>query len=260
MNTVVLENVHKIFRQGGFFFARSGPETHALKGISLNVAAGEVLGLVGANGSGKSTSLKLISTVLLPDRGCVSVNGADTRSNARMVRRQVGFALASERSFFPRLTASENLEFFAALEDVPRRECGSRVRSVLNDVGLEDAARKQVMKLSSGMYQRLAIARALIKKPSVLLLDEPTRSLDVAAANHLWKLIRELSGTGITIVLASHNFAEVAAVCDRIAVLHKGEISAVKNVSNSPSDELQDFYLEMTGEQDVVPWPEGVSA
>jgi ABC-type multidrug transport system ATPase subunit len=125
---------------------------------------------------------------------------------------------------------------------------------------LEDAAGKQVMKLSSGMYQRLAIARALIKAPSVLLLDEPTRSLDVAAANQLWKLIRELSGTGITIVLATHNFAEVAAVCDRIAVLQRGEISAVKNVSNSPSDELQDFYLETTGERDAVPWPEGVPA
>jgi ABC-type multidrug transport system ATPase subunit len=116
------------------------------------------------------------------------------------------------------------------------------------------------MKLSSGMYQRLAIARALIKAPSVLLLDEPTRSLDVTAANQLWKLIRELSGTGITIVLATHNFAEVAAVCDRIAVLQRGEISAVKNVSNSPSDELQDFYLETTGERDAVPWPEGVPA
>ena len=260
MNSVVLENVHKIFRQRGFFFGRSGPETHALKGISLIVAAGEVLGLLGANGSGKSTTLKLISAVFLPDRGCVSVSGADTRSNARMVRRQVGFALANERSFFPRLTAFENLEFFAALEDVPRRECGSRVRSLLHDVGLEDAAGKQVMKLSSGMYQRLGIARALIKAPSVLLLDEPTRSLDVTAANQLWKLIRELSSTGKTIVLATHNFAEVAAVCDRIAVLHMGELSAVKNVSNSPSRELQDFYFETTGEHEVAPWPEGVPA
>jgi ABC-2 type transport system ATP-binding protein len=260
MGSVVLENVHKTFRQKGFFFARSGPATHALRGVSLNVAAGEVLGLIGANGSGKSTTLKLISTVLLPDGGCVSVNGADTRSNARMVRRQVGFALASERSFFPRLTAFENLEFFAALEDVPRRKCGSRVRSVLYDVGLDDAALKQVMKLSSGMYQRLAIARALIKAPSVLLLDEPTRSLDVAAANQLWKLIRELSSTGITIVLATHNFAEAAAVCDRIAFLHKGELCAVKNASNSSSYELKDFYLEMNCEQDAVQWPEGVPA
>jgi ABC-2 type transport system ATP-binding protein len=260
MNTVVLENVHKIFRQGGFFFARPGPATHALKGVSLNVAAGEVLGLIGANGSGKSTSLKLISTVLLPDRGRVSVNGADTRANPRMVRRQVGFALATERSFFPRLTALENLEFFAALEDVPRRECSSRVRSVLHDVGLEDAADEQVMKLSSGMYQRLGIARALIKAPSVLLLDEPTRSLDVVAANQLWKLIRELSSTGITIVLATHNFAEVAAVCDRIAVLHMGELKAVKNASNLRGYELQGFYLETTGEQELAPWPEGVPA
>ena len=116
------------------------------------------------------------------------------------------------------------------------------------------------MKLSSGMYQRLGIARALIKAPSVLLLDEPTRSLDVAAANQLWMLIRELSSKGMTIVLATHNFAEVAAVCDRIAVLHMGELKAVKNASNLRGCELQDFYLETTSEQELAPWPEGVPA
>lgn len=261
MTRVVLDSVHKIFRPTGFFFARSArTETHALKGISLNVAAGEVLALLGPNGSGKSTTLKLISTMLLPDRGRVVVNGADTRCQAQIVRSQVGFVLASERSFFPRLTARENLEFFAALEDIPRRERPSRVESILNDMGLNDSAGKQVMKLSSGMYQRLGIARALVKRPSVLLLDEPTRSLDAGAAGQLWGHIRELSGTGITILLATHNFAEAAAVCDRVAVLQRGELLVVERVRNFSVEQLRDFYLEAVGEQAALSWPEGVPA
>src|SRR6266567_670871 len=212
MDMVVFGSVSKVFRQRAFFSRAVNEETQALKNVSLEVAAGEVLGLLGPNGSGKSTTLKLISTVLLPDDGRVIVAGFDTRSHGQQVRRCVGFALASERSFFPRLTARENLEFFAALEDIPRRERPSRVESILNDMGLNDSAGRQVMKLSSGMYQRLGIARALIKRPSVLLLDEPTRSLDAAAASRLWKLVVELANIGMTILLATHNFEEAAQV------------------------------------------------
>jgi ABC-2 type transport system ATP-binding protein len=198
MNSIVFESVHKVFRQRGFFFLRNrGAETHALKGISLTVRAGEALGLLGPNGSGKSTTLKLISTMLLPDRGRVLVQGYDTRHQGQAVRGNVGFALASERSFFARLTVRENLEFFAALENVSRHEVSDRIEWVLSCVSLNDVSGKQVMKLSSGMYQRLGIARALIKRPEILLLDEPTRSLDATAADGLWRLILNLSGTGL---------------------------------------------------------------
>ena len=184
MHSVVLDSVHKIFRPGGFaFFRGRSAETYALRGLSVEVAPGEVLALLGENGSGKSTTLKLIATVLLPDRGRLLVNGADTRSAANQIRRQVGFALASERSFYPRLTVRENLDFFAALEDVPRRERALRLNAILRDLDLEAHAGKQVMKLSSGLYQRLGRARALIKQPRILLLDEPSRSLDPAAAH-----------------------------------------------------------------------------
>ena len=246
MNSIVFESVHKVFRQRGFFFLKQAAETHALKGISLTVSGGEVLGLLGPNGSGKSTTLKLISTMLLPDEGEVLVQGWDTRRHGQEVRRSVGFAVASERSFFPRLTVRENLEFFAALENVRRRDVSDRVESVLSGVSLNDVAGKQVMKLSSGMYQRLGIARAMIKKPAILLLDEPTRSLDAAAADGLWSLIQNLSVTGTTVLLATHNFEEAAAVCDRVAMLKQGEVIAVKKTGNSPAEELRDFYLEMT--------------
>jgi ABC-2 type transport system ATP-binding protein len=261
MNSVVIDSVHKIFRPAGFFwFGAARAETYALKGISLSAAPGEVLALLGPNGSGKSTTLKLVSTMLLPDRGRVFVGDVDTRVHSRAVRKQVGFALASERSFFPRLTVRENLDFFAALEDLPQRERAYRVESVLHDVGLDEAGGKQAMKLSSGMYQRLGIARALIKRPSVLLLDEPTRSLDPAAASHLWRLIRELAGNGITILLATHNFSEAVAVADRIAILQKGDLLAVERARGFSVEHLRDFYLEITGEQDPIEWPEGVPA
>jgi ABC-2 type transport system ATP-binding protein len=261
MNSIVFESVHKVFRQRGFLFLRKPePETHALKGLSLTVAAGEVLGLLGPNGSGKSTTLKLISTMLLPDRGHVLVQGCDTRRQGQAVRRAVGFALASERSFFPRLTIRENLEFFAALENVCRGEVADRIESVLCRVSLTDVAGKQVMKLSSGMYQRLAIARALIKRPSVLLLDEPTRSLDAASADELWLLIQEMSSMRITVLLATHNFEEAAAVCDRVAFLKDGELRAIEKITNFVAEELRDFYLETTREAVPEEFRLGVSA
>jgi ABC-2 type transport system ATP-binding protein len=258
MNCIVLDGVHKTFRKTGFFGWGNATETHALRDVSLNIARGEVFGLLGPNGSGKSTTLKLLSTVLRPDQGRISVNSADTRSDEQKVRRQVGFALASERSFFPRLNARENLEFFAVLENV--RECRNRVERVLNEVGLQGAAEKQVMKFSSGMHQRLAIARALIKNPSVLLLDEPTRSLDPAGASHIWSLVRSLADTGITLVLATHNFVEVSAVCDRFAVLQMGKLLATSRVNQCTAGDLRASYFEITGAIDSHAWAEGVPA
>jgi ABC-2 type transport system ATP-binding protein len=260
MPSIVFDSVHKIFRHNGFFFSRQRGETHALKAISLEVFSGEVLALLGPNGSGKSTTLKLVSTMLLPDRGSVCVNGTNTSVSSQSVRRQVGFAVATERSFFPRLTVRENLDFFAALEDVPRRERPVRVKSVLSDVDLAEAADKQVMKLSSGMYQRLGIARALIKRPSVLLLDEPTRSLDPSAASNLWGMVRDLSRAGITIVFATHNFAEAVAVADRIAVLQQGELLAVRRTAGFTVEQLRSFYLRITSDRESLSWAEEVPA
>ncbi len=258
MQSIVLDSVHKVFRSG---FLRSGRvETYALRGVSLSVRAGEIVSILGPNGSGKSTTLKLISTILLPDRGTVLLNGADTRRDAQTVRRQVGFALASERSFFPRLTVRENLMFFATLENVSWRQRGARSDEVLHQTGLGAQSAKQVMKLSSGMNQRLGIARALIKNPRVLLLDEPSRSLDPAAATQLWQLIRELASAGITIVLATHNFAEAKAVSDRVAVLQKGELLGVCSTRNSTVESLQRYYREMTEPGTQEMWPEGVPA
>ncbi len=259
MYSIVLDSVHKVFRSG--FFGSGGVEAYALRGLSLNVLPGEVVSLLGPNGSGKSTTLRLISTVLLPDRGAVMVNGLDTASDGKSVRKQVGFALASERSFFPRLTIRENLMFFATLEDVSWRGRRTRADEVMTEVGLDIYASKQVMKLSSGMHQRLGIARALIKKPSILLLDEPSRSLDPAAATQFWKLIRNLAAEeGSTVLLATHNFTEAVAVSDRVAILQKGELLGMCKAQGLTVERLQAYYRELTEPAVLAEWPEGVPA
>ena len=260
MNAVSLESVSKVFRQRALFTRSIKEEVHALRNVSFDLAAGEVLGLLGPNGSGKSTTLRLVSTLLLPDFGRVTVAGFETRSHGQAVRKRVGLALASERSFFPRLTARENLEFFAAIENLPRRECRDSAERALVEAGLIDAADKQVMKFSSGMHQRLAIARALLKRPSVLLLDEPSRSLDLAAATRLWGTIRELSQSRIAILLATHNFSEAAEVCDRVAILRQGDLLTISRTATQNEHQLRNFYLQVAEERSPATWNEEVPA
>jgi ABC-2 type transport system ATP-binding protein len=255
MDRVVFESVRKVFRHRPALFnwlgRERGGETVALKDLTFSAAAGEVLVLLGPNGSGKTTALKLISTMLLPDAGSVRVSAFDTQRDGGRVRQQVGIAIATERSFFPRLSARENLEFFAALDDVPRPERSQRIEEVLRDTGLVEPADTLVMKFSSGMYQRLGIARALVKRPAVLLLDEPTRSLDAATTAHFWTTIRALARQQTTVLLATHNFAEAAAAGDRILLLQGGELRADRPIRRDESmEELRAFYFRMTGEVD----------
>jgi ABC-2 type transport system ATP-binding protein len=240
MNAVVFNSVTKRFRHRPALFNWLGRErggaTEALQRVSLQVPTGEALVLLGPNGSGKTTTLKLISTMLIPDEGAVTVCGADTSQEGGTVRRKVGFAVANERSFFPRLTARENLDFFAVLEDVSKEERAARVEEKLSLTGLADAKDTLVMKFSSGMYQRLGVARALLKNPEILLLDEPTRSLDPGSAMRFWPFVRHLLSGGTTVVLTTHNFQEAAAVGDRIAVLRGGELRSERKFRRDAGD------------------------
>lgn len=255
MDRVVFESVRKVFRHRPAMFnwlgQERGGDTIALNSVSFTAAPGEVLVLLGPNGSGKTTALKLISTMLLPDAGSVRIAGFDTNQEAGDVRRQVGIAVATERSFFPRLSARENLDFFAALDEVARPERSRRIEEVLADTGLKEHADTLVMKFSSGMYQRLGIARALVKRPVVLLLDEPTRSLDAGTTAHFWTMIRALVQQNTTILLATHNFAEAVSVGDRLLLLHKGDVLAKRSISKDESmEDLRAFYFRTTGEVD----------
>jgi len=253
--SIRLESVTKVFRHHPALFNWMGRErtgqTLALDNVSLSIPTGTAYILLGPNGSGKTTALKLISTVLLPDSGRVLINDADTETRAADVRAQVSFAVATERSFFPRLSARENLDFFATLDNVARTERAKRTDELLAATGLTDAADTLVMKFSTGMYQRLGLARALMKRPPVLLLDEPTRSLDPAAAAHFWTLIRDLSAASHTIVLATHSFNEALAVGQSIAILAHGKIAGQRSLAGIVTpDQLRSYYFKTTGEHD----------
>jgi ABC-2 type transport system ATP-binding protein len=259
MDAVVFESVSKFFAHRPALFNWFGREkkgrTCALENISFAISPGKILALLGPNGSGKTTLLKLVSTMLLPDSGRVLVRSADTLNGAQSVRQQVGFAVWSERSFFPRLSARENLDFFAALDDISRSSRAGRIECMLHSVGLGKHADTLVMKFSSGMFQRLGMARALIKAPSVLLLDEPTRSIDPESAQYCWHLIRSLANEGTTVLLATHSFEEAVRLGDQVAVLLEGTLVAHHRLAASGRmEELRDFYFRTTGAQDEIPY------
>jgi len=257
MDSIQLESVSKIFRHrpalSNWLGHEKRGETRALDEISLRIHGGSVLALLGPNGSGKTTLLKLIATMLLPDAGRVLVGGEDTHSAGPAIRQRVGFAVAAERSFFPRLSARENLDFFAALDNVPRRQRSERIQALLDQTGLREHADTLVMKFSSGMYQRLGVARALLKQPTVILLDEPTRSLDPTSTEEFWNLVQGFRDRGATILVATHNFEEASALGDSIAVLQAGHLADYRDLNRASTRELRSWYLEATGELAALP-------
>lgn len=251
-DAVIFDSVTKVFRpQVGLFnwMGRGEPrQTVALSSVSLIARKAEVLVLLGPNGSGKTTLLRLASGALFPESGSVLVNGMDTVSDSRFVHKIVAHAVGVDRSFFPRLTVEENLIFFSAFDDVPRSARKSEVERVLAATGIKNFRDTLAMKLSSGTYQRLGIARALLKQPAVLLLDEPTRSLDPAAVELFWPLVREIAASGVSVIVASHNFQEAVGVGDSVAVLFEGVVVANKLFRKDQTvEELREFYFELTG-------------
>lgn len=207
----------------------------ALDGVTLEVRPRELFGLLGPNGAGKTTLLKILSTLVLPDEGTASVVGHDVRRAPAEVRRVLTPVIADERSLNWRLSASENLELYAALYRVPRESRSDRIATLLRRVGLVDAGDRMVGAFSSGMKQRLLIARALLSTPRVLILDEPTRSLDPVSARDLRALVRTelVERDGCSVILATHNAEEAFGLCDRLAVLHEGRV-----IARGTADEL----------------------
>jgi ABC-2 type transport system ATP-binding protein len=205
-----------------------GPPSPAVADVSLDVHAGEFVGLLGPNGAGKTTLLKILATLITPDRGAVTIGGHDVVQDPASVRRVIAPVLANERSLYWRLSARENLELFGALLQLAPRETTARVAEALDVVGLADTGRKMVGQFSAGMMQRLLIARALLGHPRVLLLDEPTRSLDPPSAHTFRAFLREELGTrrGCAVLVATHRTEEAFELCDRVVVLNRGRVTA----------------------------------
>jgi ABC-2 type transport system ATP-binding protein len=198
----------------------------ALRGISFEVRPGEVLALVGANGAGKSTLLRILTTLLLPTRGRADVCGFDVAREPARVRSQLGYHTGADSCLYTRLSGRENLELFAELNNLARADASARIAKLAELLGLGGLLDRQVRTLSTGNIHRLGLARAMLHQPSVLLLDEPTRSLDPVAAADFRRFFHQriVVELGTTVLFASHTLAEVEQLADRIAVLDKGRL------------------------------------
>ncbi|MEO0942212.1 MAG: ABC transporter ATP-binding protein [Cyanobacteria bacterium J06642_12] len=194
-----------------------------LHDVSFHVNRGEVFGVLGTNGAGKTTLTRILCTMVLPDRGTVEVIGVNGVQQPLAVRKAVGYVTCADRSFEERISAIANLNFFATLNDVSGRERDHRVAEVLEQVGLWDCANRAVREFSTGMKQKLAIARALLHQPQVLFLDEPTSGLDPLASDRFRQFLQQLATEQQrTIFLCTHMPEEIEQLCDRVLFLHRG--------------------------------------
>ncbi len=204
----------------------------ALRPLRLEVEQGEIFGYLGPNGAGKTTTLKLLMGLIFPSGGGARILGLD--SNDPRVKAQIGF-LPEQPYSYDYLTASELLEYYAQLSGVPARERKRRAAAMLQRVGLADTGRTQLRKLSKGMLQRVGIAQAILHQPKVVFLDEPMSGLDPIGRREVRDLILELKGAGTTVFFSTHILADAEALCDRVAILHKGELRGVGTVDELTS-------------------------
>jgi len=204
--------------------------TVALDHVNVKIRSGELFGLLGPNGAGKTTLVKCLSTILIPDKGTAVVNGFDIRKQTSMVRASLGLVIGGERTLYWKLTARDNLMYFASLYKMPRNQARERIEELLEIMQLSDRADERLEDYSTGMRQKIAIARALLHDPPVLLLDEPTLGLDPTFSRQIRNQIRELSEKhGKTILLATHYMDEADQLCDRVAIINDGKVVAVDN-------------------------------
>jgi sodium transport system ATP-binding protein len=213
------------------FYDEGRGEIHAVDSISFECHEGEVFGLLGANGAGKTTTLRMLSTIIAPSSGAASVLGHDVVTEAEGVRKNLGFYSAST-ALYPRLTARETIEFFAQINQYPAEQVTDRVNSLIDRFGITKYANSRVDRLSSGMKQKVSIARTIAHDPRIIIFDEPTVGLDVLNALEVQESIRQLRIEGKTIIFSTHIMSEAEKLCDRIAIIHGGRILACDTLAN----------------------------
>jgi len=214
-----------------------------LRGIDLKIKRGESVVLFGPNGAGKTTLIKILATIMKPSAGRVAINGKDIRNNAEEARRRIGI-VTHQTFLYGNLTGYENLEFYCRMYDIPERR--RRIEENVAMLGMTARLHDRVFTLSRGMQQRLSIARALLHRPEIILLDEPETGLDQEAVSILWRELRS-EGRNYTVVLTTHNLEKGLSLCDRMLILNRGKI-----VHESPSRgidlvDLLKTYHENTG-------------
>lgn len=214
MKSVVLNNIFKTYDKGN---------VHAVSGVSFEVGKGELFGLIGADGAGKTTIFRILTTLILPDSGTASVSGMDVVKDYKTIRRNVGY-MPGKFSLYQDLTVEENLNFFANIFNTSIKENYELVKDIY--IQLEPFKNRRAGKLSGGMKQKLALCCALIHRPEVLFLDEPTTGVDVVSRKEFWEMLKRLKQQGITI-LVSTPYMDEATLCERIALIQNGKIMSI---------------------------------
>ena len=255
---IILDSLEKWFPPAlsgwrAFLQPFAPPTSPALRGISLEVKQGEAVALLGANGAGKTTLIRILATLLLPTSGTASLAGHDTAREPAAVRRQIGYHAGSDLGFYARLTGRQNLRFFGRLNHLSEEFCAPRIESLGDRFGLRGVLDRQARALSSGTVQRLSLLRALLHQPKVLLLDEPTRSLDAIAAADFRHFLKTevLARQGTSLLFASHTMQEIELLADRVAILDAGKLLAFDTPTalraRTLSSSLEEAFARLTG-------------
>jgi ABC-2 type transport system ATP-binding protein len=226
MAAIEARELRRTYKTSTGVFRRRTLEVEAVRGVSFEVPEGELFGLLGPNGAGKTTTIKMLITLLIPTSGSAHVLGLDVVKSPREVRKRIGYVFGGERGLYERLSGLDNLRYFAELYAVPPRDQKRRIAELLDLVGLTGREKERVEGYSRGMRQRLHIARGLLHDPPVVFLDEPTIGVDPVGARELRNTISSLTQAGKTVLLTTHYMFEADELCQRIAVINKGQIVA----------------------------------
>lgn len=224
----------------------------AVNNISFNVSDGEVVGLLGENGAGKTTTLRLLATMLKPTSGTAIIDGFDIIKEPDKVRGQIGILFGGEIGLYDRLTARENINYFAKLNNMDEDEAEKSINYLTDVLEMKDFIDRRVGKFSRGMKQKVAIARSIVHKPTVMLFDEPTAGLDVTASRIVQDFILKCKSQNKAIIFSSHSMQEVEKLCDRIVIIHKGSIveeGTIKHIKEKyESDNMEDIFVKLVGD------------
>lgn len=235
-----------------FVDPKRGPVV-AVDGVSFTARPGEIYGLLGPNGAGKTTTLRMLATILTPTSGTATIGGYDIVQKPEMVRASIGY-LTGSAGLYERLTARETLRYFGALYGLSAATVETRIAALSAELAMDDFLDGRCDKLSTGQKQRVSIARAVLHDPPVLFFDEPTSGLDVLAARTVVRYIRRCRAAGKTVVFSSHIMSEVEALCDRIAVVHKGRVTAIGTLDElrerTGAATFESVFLRLIGEED----------
>lgn len=246
---VRIENLTKVYhtRQRRGLFRAEETEVIALKDLSLEIHPGEIFGLLGPNGAGKTTLIKCLTTLLLPTSGNAWINGYHLTAQDNEIRASVGCMLMGERGLYWKLTGRENLIFFGALYHLSPTDRRRRADAIIEQLGLQDLADRTVETYSSGQKMKFAFAKALINDAPLLILDEPTNTLDLPSARELRAVVRELNQAGKTVIYTTHIMSEAETMCDRVAIIDRGQVLALGTVAELKASLGRDQVIRIEG-------------